>query len=209
MRTTSLVLLLLASLNLVTAESMNLLNGTNLDGWDSIGDGVWTVMRDGTLVGQRDLRQKPQHQAWLYTKKDFAEFDLHLEWWLRLGGNSGISIRDSSRAQYAVGEKWDAEKTPAHIGYEIQLLNGYTDKFPSGSVYLFDRAKTGAQRDNDWNSLDIESRRDIIRVKINGQPVSESPGDPARPKTGPIGLQLHDSNCVVMFRNIQIREISK
>lgn len=209
MRTTYIVLLLLAFASLAPAEWMNLLNGTNLDDWESIGDGVWTVMRDGTLVGQRDLRQKPQHQAWLYTRRDFGEFDLHLEWWLRLGGNSGVSIRDSSRARYAVGDQWDAEKTPAHIGYEIQLLNAYTDKYPSGSVYLFQPAKTGAQRDNEWNSLDIESRRDIIRVKINGQAVSESAGDAARPKTGPIGLQLHDSNCVVMFRNIKIREISK
>lgn len=209
MRTGAILLLLLASAGVAPAGWVKLLNGRDLGGWESIGDGVWTIMRDGTLVGQRDLRQKPQHQAWLYTKKDFGEFDLHLEWWLRLGGNSGVSIRDSSRAQYAVGDKWDAQKTPAHIGYEIQLINGYKEKYPSGSVYLFEAAKTGVQHDNDWNSLDIESRNGMIRVKINGQPVSESPGDPERPKTGPIGLQLHDSSCVVMFRNIRIRETGK
>ena len=209
MRTGAILLLLLASAGVAPAGWVKLLNGRDLGGWESIGDGVWTIMRDGTLVGQRDLRQKPQHQAWLYTKKDFGEFDLHLEWWLRLGGNSGVSIRDSSRAQYAVGDKWDAQKTPAHIGYEIQLINGYKEKYPSGSVYLFEAAKTGVQHENDWNSLDIESRSGMIRVKINGQPVSESPGDPERPKTGPIGLQLHDSSCVVMFRNIRIRETGK
>ncbi len=32
---------------------MDLFNGKNLDGWESIGDGVWTVMRDGTLLGLR------------------------------------------------------------------------------------------------------------------------------------------------------------
>jgi hypothetical protein len=74
-----------------------LLNG-NLDNWEVIGDGIWTVLRDGVLVGQRDLK-KAAHQSWLYTKKnDYGEFDLHLEWWTRADGNSGVSIRDTSRA---------------------------------------------------------------------------------------------------------------
>jgi hypothetical protein len=60
---------------------------------------------------------------------------------------------------------------------------------------------------NDWNTLDIESRNDRIRVKLNGEVVAEHPGDPARPKAGPIGLQLHDRFSTVMFRNIRIREI--
>jgi hypothetical protein len=93
------------------------------------------------------------------------------------------------------------------VGYEIQLSNGYVDKYPSGSVYLFDVAKTGAQRANDWNMLDISSRPGSIVVRINGQIVSQSTGDPARAKSGPIGLQLHDRNTVVMFRDIRIHEI--
>jgi hypothetical protein len=55
--------------------------------------------------------------------------------------------------------------------------------------------------------MDIESRHDMIRVRLNGQPVAESPGDPTRSKTGPIGLQLHDRFTWIMFRNIKIREI--
>jgi hypothetical protein len=41
---------------------------------------------------------------------------------------------------------------------------------------------------------------------VNGKVVAEHPGLPERPKAGPIGLQLHDSRDVVMFRNIQIKE---
>ena len=180
----------------------------DLTQWDRVGDGVWTVMRDGTLLGQRDPKQST-HQAWLYTKKDFGEYDLHLEWWTCLGGNSGVSVRDTSRAKYAVGTDWDAQRTPSHIGYEIQISNGDADKYPSGSIYLFDRAKTGSQIDNDWNSFDIESREDIIRVKLNGQVVSQYAGEPGRPKAGPVGLQLHDSKSLAMFRNIRIREIKR
>jgi hypothetical protein len=182
----------------------NLLNA-NLDGWEKVGDGLWSVMRDGTLVGQRDLKIAA-NQAWLYTKKEYGEFDLHAEWWTRWGGNSGVSLRDTSRAKWAAGKDWDPNRTPSHIGYEIQISNGYDEKYPTGSVYLFDHAKTGFQVPNDWNSFDIESRNDMIRVKLNGHLVSQYAGEPGRPKVGPIGLQLHDKTSFVMFRNIRIRE---
>lgn len=201
-------LILIWSSAVSSAQWTPLLDGKDLAGWETIGDGVWNVLQDGALVGQRDIRQKSENQAWLYTKKDFANFDLHMEWWLRLACNSGVSIRDSSRARYAITAEWDPKKTPAHIGYEIQLINGYKEKFPSGSVYLFDKAKDGTMRENDWNALDIESRADGITVKINGQVVSHYAGEPDRPKSGPIGLQLHDKNTVVMFRDIKIRELA-
>ena len=47
----------------------------------------------------------------------------------------------------------------------------------------------------------------MIRVRLNGQLVAEHPGDPKRPKTGPIGLQLHDQFNWIKFRNIRIREV--
>ncbi len=55
--------------------------------------------------------------------------------------------------------------------------------------------------------MEIESRDDSIRVRLNGQVVAEYAGDPARPKSGPIGLQLHDLFALAMFRNIRIREL--
>jgi hypothetical protein len=192
-----------------SAAWLTLLNGKNLDGWEVIGEGFWNVMSDGTLVGQRAVTKETDHQCWLYTKKDFGEYDLHLEYWLRRGGNSGVSIRDTSRAQYAQGAQWDAKRTPSHIGYEIQISNGDGDEFGTGSVYLFAKAKSGFQRDFDWNSLDIESRNDAIRVKLNGHPVAEYAGEPGRPKAGPIGFQLHDHTSLAMFRNIKIQEIRR
>lgn len=192
-----------------------LFNGKNLDGWEVIGDGIWTVMRDGTLLGQRDLTKKYEpkpeiNQSWLYTKRDFGEFDLHVEWWTRYGGNSGVSLRDPTRARYALfGPEADKTKSPSHSGYEIQINNLYKDQYTSGSVYNFARAKTGFQKDNEWNSFDIEVRDAGIKVKLNGELVSEFAGVPGRPLGGPIGLQLHDENSVVMFRNIKIKEIGR
>jgi hypothetical protein len=209
MKHKTLLLLLFVSAA-CAADWKNLFNGRNLDGWQTVGDGVWTMMRDGTVLGQRDF-DKAVHQAWLYTDKEFTNFDLEFEYWTRYHGNSGISIRDSSRGKWAVGAEADSKKTPSHIGYEIQIIHGLKNPagYASGSVYLFDHAKTGFEIDNDWNRMLVESRPEMIRVSINGHVVSQHAGDPARPKTGPIGLQLHDKNSVVMFRKVRIRELGK
>ena len=208
-----------------------LFNGKNLDGWEIRGKGEWNVLPGGVLVGhrshppstpfggwpaeQRQYNSWFNRHCWLYTKAEFGEFDLHVEYWIPPHGNSGVSIRDRSRAHGAVGES-DAERpdlagfpetTPAHIGYEIQIVAEGGDKYQSGSVYSLVPAKTGLQREGEWNSLEIESRKDAIRVRLNGQPAAEYPGDPARSLTGPIGLQLHDQFTLVMFRNIRIRQL--
>ena len=205
-----------------------LFNGRNLDGWETKGDGKWQVLAGGILIGHPVSGEKNpfgpawpvtltekqyldwrQTQSWIYTVAEFGEYDLHVEYLTPSGGNSGVSIRDHTRGKYAIGPVPDYEKTPAHHGYEIQILNGIKTKYPSGSIYLFAPAAFGREKENDWNSLDIESRNDMIRIKLNGQEVASHPGDPARPKTGPIGLQLHDRFNVIMFRNIRIRELGK
>jgi len=191
----------------VTAQVSNLLLDKSLAGWESVGDGSWTLRADGILIGQKDIGQKGENQAWFYTRKEYGEFDLEFDWWLRLGGNSGISLRDTSRGKFAITGSYDHDKTPSHIGYEIQLSNGYKDQYLSGSIYHFDKAPDVITKPNEWNHMKIESRRSGITVFINGKQVSHYAGDPARSLTGPIGLQLHDRNTVVMFRNLQLSEI--
>ena len=220
---------------LLTAQDwQTLYNGKNLDGWEVRGEGTWTALPAGVLLGQRShanpdapfaawLVTRPQYeswlyrQAWLYTRKSFGEFDLHVEYLMPPKSNSGISIRDVSRAHYAIGEADSArpdltgpvKSTPAHIGYEIQIIDGGApEKYPTGSIYTFVAAPTKLQHEADWNSLDIESRTSGIRVKVNGTLAAEYAGDPARSKVGPIGIQLHDQFTFAMFRNIRIREIT-
>lgn len=215
---------------LLAAGSASAQKGTNLitpdlAAWEKNGNGIWTVLKDGTLIGQRphpsgktplgepfpiDAKQYAHWlsaQSWLVTKAEYDEFDLHLEYWLPAGGNSGVSVRDSSRGKQSYGPgPWH---TPAHIGYEIQLLAETTAKNPSGSIYDVAPAPGGLEIANDWNKMDIEVRKDHIRVHLNGKLAAESPGVPGRPMTGPVGLQLHDAFSFVMFRNIRLREIKK
>ncbi len=207
----SAVPLLLATLALLLAPAVlpaqwtSIFPTTSFDGWTKVGDGIWNVTSDKILTGQRD-RRTAKHQAWLYTQKEYREFDLRFEYWLRYNANSGISIRDTSRAAFACGDAHIGDKTPSHIGYEIQILAAKSEKNPTGSLYLFQDAKTGHERFGDWNSMEVQVRDNLIKVLLNGHPVMQHPGDPNRPKSGPIGLQLHDPETVVMFRNIEIRE---
>jgi len=225
-RTISLCLLLVAVAS--AQDWKTLFNGKNLDGWETKGDGSWNVLSGGVLVahpvsgpknpfgeawpvtiGEKQYMAWRQTQSWLYTVEEFGEFDLHVEYLTPAGGNSGVSIRDHTRGRYAIGPVPDYTKTPAHNGYEIQIISGVKTKFPTGSLYLFAPAELGHEKLNDWNSLEIESRNDVIRVKLNDHLVASHPGEPGRPKTGPIGLQLHDRFSYIMFRNIRIREIPK
>jgi type 1 glutamine amidotransferase len=138
-----------------------LFNGKNRDGWEARGTALWTVMDDGVLFAQR-----AQGPAWLYTTKAFADYDLHLEYWLAPGGADGVSLRDG--------------------GHEIPL--------PGRGVQ--------------WNSMEVESRSGALRVRINGTPAGDYPGDAAGAKAGPIGLGLHDPFSTVMVRNIRIRSLT-
>src|SRR5581483_1509118 len=169
----------------MAADFRPMFNGKNLAGWEVIGDGQWTVMADGTILGQRtgDLRKMfvpggplatPQQfrawvdaQSWLYTtRNDFGEFDLHLEYWTKTTGNSGVSIRDSSRAKWGVTTPPDYTRTPSKIGYEIQINNRFPDPHPSGSIYGFMDAPKEAQHEDDWNAMEIRSRNDKITVLL-------------------------------------------
>jgi hypothetical protein len=209
---------------LQAADWKPLFNGRNLEGWEVLGDGHWTVTSDGVLLGQRPTDPRKavakggpvetvkgwvDAQSWLYTKReDFANFDLELQYWTKIHGNSGISIRDTSRAKWGIVTPPDYTKTPSKIGYEIQINNQYPDPHPTGSIYGFaDAEPKDAQRNDDWNTMRIESRTDRISVLINSVKVAEHAGDPKRSKTGPIGLQLHDQFSIVMFRKIRIREL--
>jgi hypothetical protein len=218
---------------LIAQEWKPLFNGKNLDGWEVRGEATWTVLPDGVLLGQRS-HPKPDdpfqtwpasreryeswlyRQAWLYTVASYDEFDLHVEYIMPPKTNSGISIRDLSRAHFVIGEADSArpdlvtalKSSPAHVGYEIQLIDDRApEKYMSGSIYSFVAAPANLQRTGEWNAIDIESRRSLIRVSVNGALAAEFAGDPVRSKVGPIGLQLHDQFSFAMFRNIRIREI--
>ena len=153
-------------------------------------------------------------QAWLYTLKTYDEFDFHIEYWLPIGGNSGVSIRDPSRAHHAIREPDSAnpelakfpKTSPAHIGYEIQILDDDHEKYPSGSIYDFVPGKTGLHQSGKWNSMDIESRHGRIRSsRSTGSYRRKAPAIQLS-KDRPHRPAVARSTTFILFRNIRLRE---
>lgn len=195
----------------------------SLPGWQVLGEGKWELDGERVLNGYREedlnrLRQLNPFdytmvrgwvtaQSWLYTEKEYGQFDLSLEYWVRSPGNSGVSIRDPKRAECGIKIPPDFSCTPSKNAYEIQINSNWPDKWATGSIYGMVPASKEPQKRLEWNTLEIESRKDRIAVKVNGELVAEHPGDPRRSATGPIGLQLHDLTSFVRFRNVRIREI--
>lgn len=218
------LLLLLALSTAAFAQELpfeNLLDG-GLEHWESLGDGHWNLRSDGVLIGYRHpevpamagdagadkqtLRGWRLNQSWLYTKQDYTNFDLRLDFWLPNPGNSGIALRDPTRGAAGRTTPPNFRKTPSKVAYEIQLASDWPDPWPTGSVYGLAKANPDAIRKGEWNTLHIEARADTITVRLNGTQVAKAACPPERPKSGPIGLQLHDQFSVVMFRNILVRE---
>ena len=112
----------------------------------------------------------------------------------------------------AVAIVWIFSSAASLVAAErVRLFNGKNldnwEVIGDGSIYGFADAPKDAQHDDDWNTIEISSRNDKITVKLNRRLVAEHPGDPKRPKVGPIGLQLHDQFSIIMFRNVWIRQI--
>ncbi len=223
MKRAILALAFVAIVPMAVAADWDDLLRNGLDDWVVLGDGHWRIRSDGVVTAnfgidrQREIQGTADigreafvawstRQSWLYTEREFEEFDLHLEYWVNTPGNSGISIRDPSQAACGIAERPDFACTPSKQGYEIQINSEYSDKWSTGSIYGLARAPEGLEKVGEWNRLNIESRADAIRVYINGVLAAEHEGDPERPLKGPIGLQLHDIHSFVMFRNIWILE---
>lgn len=173
---------------------VKLFNGKDLAGWEQVGRGTWAV-EDGVIVGHNDP-EKPGNY-WLVSKEEYDDFLLRLKFWISPGGNSGVAIRDPSRAR--------GPRTPAHMGYEIQILDRRGARMPTGSIYTIQPAIDGVHRSGEWNEMEIRCQGPHLEVTLNGRKVAET--DHTRSARGAIGFQLHDRNTVVKFRDVEIRKL--
>jgi len=134
----------------------------------------------------------------LCTAKDYADFEMLVDWKIPPKGDSGIYLRGSPQVQI-----WD----PA--------------KWPEGSGGLYNNKKNPRKplkcADNpigEWNTFRIKMIGERVSVWLNGvlvvdNVVLENFWDRSKPiyPTGQIELQHHNSK--LWFRNIYIREIPR
>ncbi|MBI1318740.1 MAG: DUF1080 domain-containing protein [Candidatus Hydrogenedens sp.] len=142
-----------------------------------------------------------------YTGERFGDFDLHLEFKVAPGANSGVFIR-----------KQPGDDTLR--GFEVQVLDDHGQqptRHTSGAMYdimtpMYNMSKPAGE----WNSYDISTRGQVVAIYMNGWLVGYT--DLGMMKT-PLGkfsfpfaelplegtLALQDHGGEVWYRNIRIR----
>lgn len=192
-----------------------LFDGKTTRGWRAYkGDTVpsgWQVV-DGALV-----RVAPA--ADIVTVDEFADFELHVEWRVAEGANSGIFYRAID------GLEWIYHGAPEYqILDDARHRDGRSPLTSAGAVYGLYPAKPGVVKPaGEWNVARIVARGPHVEHWLNGVKVAEYEQGSAdwqarveaskfaqwpqfgKAMKGRIGLQEHGGR--VEFRNIKIRPL--
>ncbi len=217
---TALILILLASIAPSRAERPRdpgsssdwrpLFDGRTLDGWEHVGPGKF-VIEDGVLRTEGGMGL-----LW-YAREKLGDCVIRVVY--KTAGakdNSGLKIRIADRPQ----DPWYA----VHHGFEVQIADQGPEGRGTGSIYTFSKAAAKPAKSGEWNTLEVTLKGNRVTTTINGVPVTEfdssalkpeapdkiGEGDPARgprPESGYIGLQNHDDNSVVYFKDVSVRSI--
>ncbi|MBU62511.1 MAG: hypothetical protein CMI26_08415 [Opitutae bacterium] len=205
-----------------------LFDGKNLDHFE-FAKGSWEIEKDGSVVcrmqEQKDARGKTRIRGmgYLWTKREFADFELSLSYKLSHGANTGVFYRTD-------------KLNPVQGGFEIQLMDneGFQKKAKkklpprklNGSFYDgLAPIKDFSKPVGEWNAFRLLCNGPLITCHINGgksfsinlenwDVPGKNPDGSANkfknalkqlPRKGRIGFQNHGQ--VVRFKNIVIRSL--
>ncbi len=138
---------------------IDLLDAEHASGWENAADekDIFEITDDGMLhIYGKSLH--PLRYA-SYTAATFGDFDLHLEFRLAGGCNSGVFLRSTPN-------------DPLYRGFEVQVLDDAgapPNKNGSGAIYdvvtpMFNLARPAGE----WNSYDISVRGQEVKITMNG-----------------------------------------
>jgi hypothetical protein len=130
---------------------------------------------------------------------------------------------ESMKEMQASGERDEGPWYAVHHGYEVQIAAGGDAAHGTASIYsLADSAAKGAGTP-DWHTMIITLNGTKIDVELDGQHASsfdstqkdvrarkiwhEPKREPKRPEKGYIGLQTHDPQDIVWFKEISVRPL--
>lgn len=189
-----------------------LFNGKDLSGWEQVGPGEF-VVEDGLLktVGGMGMI--------LYSAEKFSDVVIRVVYKVEDNDcNSGVFIR--------LPEKPSDEWVAVNTGYEVQIDNGTRhvggDYHCTGVLYSLTKAMVHPQKDpGEWNTMEITLDGARTIVYVNGELVTDfTEGDAVTPKTrdfepdrgprpisGYIGLQNHDAESTVYFKEFAVKPL--
>lgn len=179
-------------------EARELLNGTDLDGWElneKEATNGWSVL-DGVLINNPE-RRAGIHYGNLRTTATFEDFNLKLEVNVPKGSNSGVYLRGI---------------------YEIQVMDSYgreLDSHNMGGLYSRITPSEAAEKPaGEWQSMDITLYKRHLTVMLNGKTIIDN--QPVKGVTGgaltsdqfsPGPILLQGDHGKVSYRNIVLRPI--
>ena len=173
----------------IPGEWKNLIQDSNLEGWDKLGS-VNTLVENEilTVSGENGL---------LIFDEEFEDFVFETDFLLESQSTSGIAFR------YNEAKKGD----PRYAGYVVNLDHNLDQQNPTGSIFNIARAKwLKSTKTDDWNKIALEARGDHLKVMINDTLVAETHN--RRSEEGFIGLHTNSSGNV-HFRNMKVKELEE
>jgi hypothetical protein len=216
-----------------------LFNGKNLTGWK----GHTTMAERAKLPPEKlsDLQQQRTKTAlehWtvvdgaihcdgkggvsLVTEKDYANFELLIDWKIDPKGDSGLYLRGQPQVQI-----WDSDNSGGANGVDKGTGSGglWNNPYPPGTdtkdaaALLKAGQKVGKiplkkadKPVGQWNTFHITMVGDKVTVKLNNELVVDQAALPnywdkgkPLPSTGPIELQFHGDP--LWFKNIYVKEL--
>jgi len=179
---------------------VRLFDGKTLKGWKGR-EGLWRV-EDGAIVGETTAEKKLKHNDFLYTVKQYGNFELLIKFRLH-NHNSGVQIRSQVRDDFRVtGYQPDiAEKRYTGILYEEGGRGILADVKPAEVAKHL--------KADDWNQYRIVCKGANIQLFINDfQTVNYTEKKSGSPTKGVIALQLHGGPAMkVRFKDVFIKEL--
>jgi hypothetical protein len=188
--------------NIVSEDGfVNLFNGLDHQGWRMAGPGrFWIIEQERALESEDGMGL-----LW-YTKKMYRDFILKIDWRVkRRSDNSGVFIRFSDPGT----DPWNAVET----GYEIQIddlaLPEGKAEHKTGAIYgIVPPATLASKQVGEWNTFEIHALGQNYTVILNEITVIPKFFG-TRLRRGYIGIQNHDVESHVLFRNIMIKDLSE
>lgn len=206
-----LALVLGLCIHVSAAEVRQLFNGKDLAGWAFLANHEGP----GFVVDSGELRTQGGSGLLRYTREKIGNSIIRVVYRMsNEKGNSGVFIRIPTEPV--------SEPGAANAGIEVQIDDRDNDWHCTGTLYSMTKAMARASKlAGEWNTMEITIDGPRTIVTVNGvtvtdydgvSPVPEKvkPYEPdrhPRAESGYIGLQNHDSNSVISFKEISVRPI--
>lgn len=166
---------------------IQLFDGETLFGWTPRGAARWEVV-DGCLQPESGTGG-----GFLCTTSEFADFELHAEFWIDGEANSGVFLRCPPAGDIT---PWTS--------YEVNIYDAH-EKWPSGSINEVARRRGRASTVGRWNTFDLRAEGATLTVRLNGRRVVRV--EDARHARGLIALQTLTGKGLVRFRDVRLRPL--